>query len=143
MTSFQLCNHHPNQAISSVAQCRTTLCDPTNHSTPGLPVHHQFPESTQTHVHQVIDAIQPTISSSAVPFSSCPQSFPVSRSFQRSQLFTSGGQSIGVLASTSVPPMNTQDCRTFSLPKKVPSFSFPTSFPAHNESNIDQLPVTD
>ena len=50
----------------------------------------------------------PTISSSVVPFS-CPQSFPASRSFQMSQLFTSGGQSIGVSASTSVLPMNTQD----------------------------------
>ena len=51
----------------------------------------------------------PTISSSAVPFSSCPQSFPASGSFQMSQLFTSGGQSIGVSASTSIFPMNTQD----------------------------------
>ena len=51
----------------------------------------------------------PTISSSVVPFSSCPQSFPASWSFQMSQLFTLGGQSIGVLASTSVLPMNTQD----------------------------------
>ena len=48
----------------------------------------------------------PTISSSVVPFSSCPQSFPASGSFQMGQLFTSGGQSIGVLASTSVLPMN-------------------------------------
>ena len=51
----------------------------------------------------------PTISSSVVPFSSCPQSFPSSASFQMSQLSTSGGQSIGVSASTSVPPVNTQD----------------------------------
>ena len=51
----------------------------------------------------------PTISSSVVPFFSCPQSFPASGSFQMSQLFSSGGQSIGVSASTSVPPMNTQD----------------------------------
>ena len=51
----------------------------------------------------------PTISSSVVPFSSCPQSFPTSGSFQMSQLFTSGGQSIGVSASTSALPMNTQD----------------------------------
>ena len=50
----------------------------------------------------------PTISSSAVS-SSCPQSFQVQGSFQMSQLFTSGGQSIGVSASTSVLPMNTQD----------------------------------
>ena len=50
----------------------------------------------------------PTISSSVVPFS-CPQSFPASGSFQMSQLFASGGQSIGVSASASVLPMNTQD----------------------------------
>ena len=51
----------------------------------------------------------PTISSSVVPFSSCPQSFPASGSFEMSQPFTSGGQSIRVSASKSVPPMNTQD----------------------------------
>ena len=51
----------------------------------------------------------PTISSSIVPFSSCPQSFPASGSFQMSQLFASGGQSIGASPSTSVLPMNTQD----------------------------------
>ena len=51
----------------------------------------------------------PTISSSVVPFFSCPQSFPASGSFQMSQLFASGDQSIGVSASTSVLPMNTQD----------------------------------
>ena len=50
----------------------------------------------------------PAISSSVVPFSSCPQSFPASGSFLMSQLFTSGGQSTGVSASTSVLPMNTQ-----------------------------------
>ena len=50
-----------------------------------------------------------TISSSVVPFSSCPQSFPASGSFQMSQLFALGDQSIGVSASTSVLPMNTQD----------------------------------
>ena len=51
----------------------------------------------------------PTIASSVVPFASWPQSFPASGSFQISQLFASGGQSIGVSASTSVLPMNTQD----------------------------------
>ena len=51
----------------------------------------------------------PTILSSVVTFSSCPQSFPALGSFQMSQLFASGGQSIGVSASTSVLPMNTQD----------------------------------
>ena len=46
--------------ISSVAQSCPTLCDLMNHSTPGLPVHHQLPEFTQTHVHRVSDAIQPS-----------------------------------------------------------------------------------
>ena len=48
------------KGFSSVTQSRPTLCDPMNHSTPGLPVHHQIPESTQTHVHCVSDAIQPS-----------------------------------------------------------------------------------
>ena len=51
----------------------------------------------------------PTISSSVIPFFSCAQSFPASGSFQMSLFFTSGGQSIGVSVSASVPPMNTQD----------------------------------
>ena len=46
--------------IRSVAQSCPTLCDPMNRSTPGLPVHHQLPEFTQTHVHWVSDAIQPS-----------------------------------------------------------------------------------
>ena len=46
--------------FSSVAQSCPTLCDPMNRSTPGLPVHHQLPEFTQTHVHRVSDAIQPS-----------------------------------------------------------------------------------
>ena len=93
---------------SSVAQACPTLCD-MDCSMPGLPVHHQFPEFTQTHVHWVSDAILPTISSSVIPFSSRLQSFPASGSFHMSRFFTSGGQSIGVSASTSVLPMNTQD----------------------------------
>ena len=46
--------------FSSVAQSCPTLCDPMNRSMPGLPVHHQLPEFTQTHVHRVSDAIQPS-----------------------------------------------------------------------------------
>ena len=57
----------------------------------------------------------PTISSSAVPFSSCLQSFPASGSFPMSQFFTSGGQSIGVSASASVPPMYSQDWSPLEL----------------------------
>ena len=94
--------------FSSVAQSCPTLCNPVNRSTPGLPVHHQLPESTQTHVHWVSDAIQPS-QSSVGPFPSCFQSFPASGSVQMSQLFASGGQSIRVSASASVLPINTQD----------------------------------
>ena len=93
--------------FSSVAQLCPTLCDPMDCSTPSLPVHHQLPEFTQTHVHSVSDAIQP--SHLLLSFSSCLQSVPTSGSFQMSQLFESGGQSIGVSASTSVLPMNIQD----------------------------------
>ena len=93
--------------FSSVTQSCSTLCDPMDCSMPGLPVHHQLPELTQTHVHCVGDAIQP--SHPVVPFSFCLQAFPASGSFQRSKLFTSGGQSTGVSASASVLPMNIQD----------------------------------
>ena len=72
-------------SVSPVAQLCLTLCDPMNRTTPGLPVHHQLLEFTQTHVHRVSDAIQP--SSYVVPFSSCPQSLPASGSFPMSQLF--------------------------------------------------------
>ena len=93
--------------FSSVAQSCPTLCDPMNRSTPGLPVHHQLPEFTQTHVQR--RWCHPAISSSVVPFSSCPQSLSASGSFPMSQLFAWGGQSIGVSALASVLPMNTQD----------------------------------
>ena len=57
---------HPSSVqFSSVAQSCPTLCNPKNCSTPGLPVHHQLPEFTQTHVHRVSDAIQPSHSLSA------------------------------------------------------------------------------
>ena len=61
--------------FSSVAQSCTTLCDPMNCSTPGLPVHHQLPEFTQTHVHRVGDTIQPThpLSSPSSPASNPSQ----------------------------------------------------------------------
>ena len=73
---------------------------------PGFPVHHQLLKLAQIHVHWWW---HPTISFSVVPFSSCLQSFPASGSFQMSHFFPSGGQSIGISASTSVLPMNTQD----------------------------------
>ena len=65
-----------------------------NRSTPGCPVHHQLPEFTQTHVHRVGDAIQPSHPLSS-PFPPAPNPSP-SESFPMSQLFASGGQSTGV-----------------------------------------------
>ena len=85
---------------------RVWLCDPMNRSTPGLPVHHQLPGFTQTHVHRVSDAIQPShpLSSPSphAPNPSQRQSFPMS------QLFAWGGQSTGVSASASFPPKKSQ-----------------------------------
>ena len=90
----------------SVAQSCPTLCNLMNHSTPGLPVHHQ------THVHLFEDAIQP----------SHPLSFPSPPALNLSQhqglfqwVFTSGSQSIGVSASASLLPMNTQDWSPLGL----------------------------
>ena len=73
-----------NHQFSSVAQSYPTLCDPMNRSMPGLPVHHQLPEFTQTHVHRVSDAIQPChplSSPSPAPNPSQHQSFPMSQLF--------------------------------------------------------------
>ena len=70
------------------------------------PFHHQLPEFTQTHVHRVSDAIQP--SHPVIPFSSCPQSLPASGSFRMSQLFAWGGQSTGVSALASFLPKKSQ-----------------------------------
>ena len=99
---------HILHKVSSIQFIRSVVSDslpPMNCSTPSLPIHHQLPESTQTHVHWVGDAIQPSH-----PLSSpSPLAFSLSQFFQMSQLFTLGGQSIGVSASTSVLPMNTQD----------------------------------
>ena len=81
---------------------------PMDHRRPGFPELHHLLEHTQTRVHQVSDAIQP--SHPLIPFSSCLQSFPASGSFPMSQFSPSSGQSIGVSASTSVLPMNIQDC---------------------------------
>ena len=93
--------------FSSVAQSCPILCNPTNCSTPGLPVHHQLPEFTQTHVHWVGDAIEPShLLSSPSPPAPNPSQH---QSFLVSQLFTWGGQSTGVSASASVLPVNTQD----------------------------------
>ena len=109
ITEFNLTLVFPQVILqsSSVAQSCLTLCDPheLQHSKPPCPspTPGVYPNSCS-----LSWWCHPTTSSSVVPFS-CPQSFPASGSFQTSQLFASGGQSIGVSASTSVLPMNTQD----------------------------------
>ena len=105
---FEVCNNlYLLSCCFLVTQSCLSLREPMDSRMPGFPVHHHLPEFALTHVHWVSDAIQP--SHPVIPFSSCPQSFPASGSFQMSQLFASDGQSIGVSASTSVLPMNTQD----------------------------------
>ena len=93
--------------IRSVAQSCLTLCDCMNHSTPGLPAHDQLQEFTQTHVHRVRDAIQPSHPlTSPSPPAPNPSQHP--RSFPMSQLFAWGGQSTGVSALASCPPKKSQ-----------------------------------
>ena len=93
--------------LSLVTHSGLTLCNPMDCSTPGFPVHHKFLELTQTHV--IHWWCHPTIPFSVIRFSSCLQSFPASGSFQMSQFFPSGGQSIGISALASDLRMNIQD----------------------------------
>ena len=88
--------------FSSVTHSRPTLCDPMDCSTPGLPVHHQLLEFTQTHAHWVSDTIQPSV----ICFSTCLQSFLASGSFQMSQFFASCGQSIFLIILISLTIFN-------------------------------------
>ena len=141
-------NKHDSAQFSSVAQSCPTLCNPMNSSTPGLPVHHQIPEFTQTHVHRVSDAIQTsyTLLSPSPPAlnPSQHQSLPVS------QLFTWGGQSTGVSALASLLPKNTQDWSPLewtgwiSLQPKVTSYHFIFSVPKsplHIKQHLCALPT--
>ena len=99
--------------FSSVHSVVSDSLRPHGLSTPGLPVHHQsslvLPEFTcpprvYPNSCPLSQWCHPTFSSSALPFSSCPLSFPASESFQMCQFFTSGGQSIEISASASVYP---------------------------------------
>ena len=102
------CHRFSSVQFSSVAQSCPTFCDPheLQHTRPPCPSQtprvysNSCPSSQWCH---------PAFSSTVVPFSSRPQSLPASGFFQMSQLFAWGGQSIGVSASASVLPMNTQD----------------------------------
>ena len=104
---YNPCKDQTSVQFSSVTQLCPTLCDPINRSTPGLPVHHQLPEFTHTHVHRVRDEIQP-YHPLLSHFSSCPRSLPASESFPMSQLFTWGSQSTGVSALASFLPKKSQ-----------------------------------
>ena len=93
--------------FSSVAQLCPTLCDPMKYRMPGLPGSQAPTPGVYPNSCPLNQWCHPTISSPGVPFSSRLRSFPESGSFQMSQHFTSGGQSIGDSASTSVLCMNT------------------------------------
>ena len=105
MFSRDFCPHEQSVQFTSVAQSCPTLCNPMNRSTTGLPVHHQLPEFTQTHIHRVSDAIQPSH-----PLSSpCPPApIPPSIRVFSNQHFAWGGQSTGVSALTSLLPKKSQ-----------------------------------
>ena len=136
MSDFSFREGGINVLFPILPTCAPTLCDPMDCSPPGSSVHSVQFSSIQSlscvcfRFHGLQHArppcpsptprvhpnpcplsrwCHPTISSSVVPFSSCLCSFPASGSFWMSQLFTLGVQSIGVSASTSVLPMNTQD----------------------------------
>ena len=93
--------------FSSVAQSCPTLCDAMNRSTPSLPVHHQLPEFTQTHVHWLSDAIQPShpLSSPSPP---APNPSQHQSLFQWVNSCAWGGQSTGVSALASLLPKKSQ-----------------------------------
>ena len=94
-------------SVSSVAQSCPTLCNPMNHSTPGLPVHSPTPEVYSDSCPSS-QWCHPAISSSVIRFSSCPQSLPASESFPMSQLFAWGGQRTRVSALASFLPKKSQ-----------------------------------
>ena len=104
--------------FSSVTQSCPALCDPMNRSTPGLPVHHQLLEFTQTHIHRVGDAIQPSLPLSSpsppAPNPSQHQSFPMS------QLFAWGKFRICQHHHLEPEPL-TQSCKLYVLYKSRPA----------------------
>ena len=93
--------------FSLVAQLCLTLCNPMNRSMPGLPVHHHLPEFTQTRVHRVNDAIQPSHPRLS-PSPPAPNPSQHQESFPMSQLFSWSGQSTGASASASFLPRKSQ-----------------------------------
>ena len=110
--------HFPYCCCSVPKSC-PILCNPMGDSTPGFPLLHCLLEFAQTHVHWCY----PTISSSSALFL-CLQSFPASRSFSGSQLFTSGGQSTAASTSASVLPMNIQGWLPLGLTGLISKYQF-------------------
>ena len=119
--SMLTCSHHSiswknqpvSQSVSSIAQSCPTLCDSMNRSTPGLPVHHQLPEITQTHIHQVSDSIKLVMPSSHLilcrPLLLLPPIPPSIRVFSNEASLHMRWPKYWSFSSTSALPMNTQD----------------------------------
>ena len=118
MLTFEICtsyslysfpSHKDNRCCCSVAKSHPALFNPMNwgwkHARLSCP---SLSPAVCSNSCPLSQWCHPTMSSSVAPFSSCFQSFPASGSFPMSQLFSSGGQSIGASASTSILPMNTQ-----------------------------------
>ena len=148
MTSLYKCNCiFLHSQFSSIAQLCLTLCDHMNRSMPGLPVHYQLPESTQTHVHWVGDDIQPSHPLSSPSFFS-PQSFPASGCFQMSQLFatswTATRQASLSITNSRSPPKSTSvelvmPSNHINLCHPFPFSSCPQSLPASGSLPVSQL----
>ena len=124
--------------FSSVTQSCLTLCDPVDCNTPGLPVHHQFPEVAQTHVHWVGDAIQPPH-----PLSSpSPPAFNLSQHLSLflwiSWFFASGGQSIGALKNLSISSLY---FLSSSPIKNKTKFYFSEQFYLHGKLELKSMSV--
>ena len=111
LRSYHNQNSIRSDQIRSVAQSCLTLCDPMNRSTPGLPVHHQLPEFTQTYVHRVSDVIQPShpLSSLSPPAPNPSQHQSLCQWVNSLQSWLcEGGQSTGVSALASFLPKKSQ-----------------------------------
>ena len=116
-----------HQTFSSVAQLCPTLCDPMDHSKPGLPVHHHLPEPAQTHVCQASMPSNQLIV--CFPFSSCLQSFPASGCFPMTRFLATGGQSVGasvIIKYSYLPKLFFPLAHPFPprLPKCFPLYSY-------------------
>ena len=110
-TLYNRLQYHPPHSVqfSPVTQSYPILCNPMNHSTPGLPVHHQLPGFTQIHVHQVGDAIQPShLCLPLILLPPIPPSISIFSNESTIRMRWPNYWSFRVSASASVLPMNTQ-----------------------------------